>query len=380
MCITGPELQVDVIKSKLLSNLQIVSGTSGLGMTIDSTTGAVSFDVTPVFASVSHDTISSSTGTDLVLNDGDSAVGITIDNSASGAVCITGPELLVDTVRAKTALLSLKHNDGNGITINAGGEVSIDGNAIANSFRGLTTSTLFSGSGGIGLTMSSTAATLGLGIKIESASGGPLTLHTAASTKGVTFADTTGIATFDEKIVADGIQAAAAPLTLYNSGGSGITVEATGDITIPGGLKATLGALSLKTLSNKGITINDTTGESAFTGNLSSDGGKFIASTGDAKLEAGGIGVLVNNISGNTEIDNALEVDTIKAKTATDLVLNNNTGVGVSVHEPSGGLSFHAVSGATVLPTSVPAGTVIWDTATSKLSVSDGATWIALHL
>ena len=144
---------------------------------------------------------------------------------------------------------------------------------------------------------------------------------------------------------------AAAALTLSNgTAAQDLMLETTGQVTILGVIAACSGVgLSIKTPSNKGVTFEETDGNASFTGSITSEGGVYASGTGvDAALRIDGGGELtVANATGITSFTN--------------------------------GVTFASLSGTTSTDVDLGAGTVIFDTDTNKLSVSDGAAWQALH-
>ena len=106
-----------------------ITNDSNIGMHIDSS-GNVSFDFTP-----QHDIVQSAVLTDLQLITGTSGVGLTV-LSADGTVCVTGPELQTSVVKSKSGdTLSLHNEFGYGMVIdnvNLSGSVTFNNFAITN--------------------------------------------------------------------------------------------------------------------------------------------------------------------------------------------------------------------------------------------------------
>lgn len=126
-----------------------ITNDSNIGMHIDSS-GNVSFDFTP-----QHDIVQSAVLTDLQLITGTSGVGLTV-LSADGTVCVTGPELQASVVNSKDTVTDIEfrhQGTSKKIKFKPTGALEIEGDVTTSSIESFagTDLTLTSGSSASGL-------------------------------------------------------------------------------------------------------------------------------------------------------------------------------------------------------------------------------------
>lgn len=335
VCVTGSELQTNVITSKTGADLDLISADSGLGIHVDSVTGEVAFDV-----AFNLNVLQSTAPNTLSLFEGTSSKGIVIENN-TGNVCITGNRLEVDHVYGKSAAgLKLYASAGwLGATVydlGASAGVKIEDQLhVARIYGHPATSMDFHGPD-----QSQAFFIPATGSSVVITTETQNTWYKGKNGANTNFVNNAGVGMTVTDAAVDAAQSGTVTFGKNAVITSGYTEY--GDMTAPANPGAGLGRLYKKTGDDGIFWKPDAAG--AEVDLTAANTGDIIQSTSPNNLEllegTGGLGLEILDTSGAVCVTGSeLQTEKVIAKTD-DLLLFNNAGVGMTVKDTAGDVEF----------------------------------------